>query len=867
MFIAICPIIGQGALPEDRASKAAERIRPGVPAVERQLAIELLTGLNSQALPAVRKLGASTDQIRRIAALEVMGNLCVDADEYLPFLTDPSYAVRKAALEGIQNADEGLGRPDALWPLLNDRFWPVRRAAVRAMAAWASPGLAERFFKALRDADPRVRWTVLQCMDLLCDDIPAEAFEDAVKGLSSWEYRAFMEACVPLVRQSNLRFFQARAVSHPDPHIRTTARFICAAQTQEVPAGWIPELVDQALHGGKEISDAALTLLALAREAVASTIHDRLQSETENEPRALASLFRRASSDGAVPFLAAWIREEGLPERARSACLDSLLAIDSECSAGIFEQIAPELGEALRKQVLDQALSLSGSRNGDRFAPFFFSVLEEAEDAPARRAFLALCALPDPPVARLIRVFMDEKDTAMRRFFAANLVKVAKGDQQEAVATCLYDEVAGAGPAALDAACALPSIVGPALYNEVAEQVHRMLSASADPGERQRLLFTLLDLDPEGADPILAGKLAQAFDAGKERDAEFLVTHLDLHAGAATAQVMYRILPQADPDLKEEIVRTLIRRSDPAVLPWIREVFASASIHYKCSIVSDLGNAPELAHAWEGSLRKILYQEKDADLLASAIAAAPRSLLEAEEARLLALAQLGAELGMEGADAVFNALAELGTEPSLDYLRTVVASFMEEALDSRSPAKMESPEEGLAEMAVLSLARAGDRGSVALPARMLFLQAYACRGKHILELWSSMGSGVTSGASHKEARAMLSGLLLYGDEEAEPVVLRELDRWADQGRLFQCGDAAFCTIFRELTQDPDKRGRFPELAKRLAELTLACAPARSPSDFRVHRLQAIEADHARDFARAAGALKKACHVLKFYPPA
>lgn len=867
-FLVFCIVLlARPADPMDCATQAADAIRPGVPAVDRQLAIDLLTGLGLDVRPVVEELTLSANPLRRAAGLEVMGNWGVDANAFSPFLEDPSYVVRKIALEGIQNAEARPDDPEMLAPLLEDAFWPVRCAAIRALAVWPCPGFAAHLFKKLEDPDPRVRHTALQCMDLLRDEVSSDELEEAVQGLSARESRLFMKACVPLVREANLAFFETRAERAEDVQVRTTARFIVVAHTRKVPEHWIPELLDLALDGSKEIGDAAGTLLIFAGEAVADAVRARFESDESADACDPALLFSRLLRNAAIPSLSRWIRDEGLREPIRLACLDGLLMIDSEAAASAFAQMAPDLNERFRQRVMEQTTTLASHRSAQNFTSFFQSVIAGEDDALSCRAFLALCLYDNPPTDRLIEIFLDEDNADRRRSYASNMVKLAKGKRRDEVVVCLLDELTSAGPAAGEAAQALPSIAGPEHRDEVTKHLRQWFSSSDDPGERQRLLFGLLELDPAGTDHDLAERLEEEFDQGNGSKVEYLVTHLDSYAGEATADAMCRIFPEARPSLKEEILRTLVRRSDDRAMPWLREVFASATISYKRSVMIDLAAAPELAMACEEYLRSVLRQERDVDLLASAIQAAPSSLLEAEEDHLLTLAAMGPELGMETVDALFHAMALSGTERSRNFLLRLAEDFIDKAIERKSPRVFDSAQAGPAETALLSLARAKDESAVPLLARMLFLHAHVMRRTHILELWSSTSVGVTSGASHKEARAVLDGLLLYDDAVVEPVILRELDQWATTGRLFQCGDATFCTVFRELLLDPRKSGRLLHLAERLEALTLVCAPANSPSDFRVHRLQAIEADPDGDPGRAAKALRKACHVLKFYPPA
>jgi len=52
----------------------------------------------------------------------------------------------------------------------------------------------------------------------------------------------------------------------------------------------------------------------------------------------------------------------------------------------------------------------------------------------------------------------------------------------------------------------------------------------------------------------------------------------------------------------------------------------------------------------------------------------------------------------------------------------------------------------------------------------------------------------------------------------------------------------------------------------MAELTLRCAPAYSPSDFRINLRHAEQARLQKSFAQEAKALEAVYHIMRFYTP-
>jgi hypothetical protein len=156
-------------------------------------------------------------------------------------------------------------------------------------------------------------------------------------------------------------------------------------------------------------------------------------------------------------------------------------------------------------------------------------------------------------------------------------------------------------------------------------------------------------------------------------------------------------------------------------------VFHGAGVGYRRSILEDLQGAPDLAASCVDLLRGILSQEKDTDILATAIEAAPLSLLKEEEDRLIELAGLGAEPGMDTVEAVYRALARVGSDRGLEFLRGMGKDPTLFAPAGTEPA--------LARLAVQSLAEVRDPGAPRLAAGLLFLRAIAYRERDILETW------------------------------------------------------------------------------------------------------------------------------------
>jgi HEAT repeat protein len=798
-----------------------DAIRAGVPEARRQVAVEMLTGLGEAALPRVEALSRSIDPIRRVAALEVWSNRSLEAGRYLPFLEDTSYAVRVAALEGIVNAEDGRTAWSSVVPLLEDPLWPVRRAAVRALAAHPEPGTAGLLFKALRDPDPAVQLTAIRFLDVLDEEIPCEAFEEAYATLSPRGRREFLEACPPLVRERNLPFFQRLAEES-----NTLARFACAGCTRDVPGDWIPDLIDQSFEG--EARDEAITLLAAAGGMIVPHVKTYIEGGGTERTHGLVSLLVHNLKKEAAVHLASWVLDPALPHASREDCLEGLMHSDR----AVLEEIYPKLDAHLQERAVFKAF-------GRRFEPVLLLGLENPDPRVRSKAFAGLCLLETPPMGLLIKAFLEEGDPEIRRSMVGNLVNVPEA-LHLGVAGVFCEEVDYHKPAALEAALHLPLVIVGPMREKAVGRLERML----DEGEEQ-VLVALMRIDHPGADEIVARRMERLWRKGQRMD--YLVARLAPSGGMRTTELLHAMFQEADRKLRERILRVLVRRSDPAAADWMEPVFREAGVAYRRSILEDLRGSPRLAHSCIDLLRSILHQEKDTDILSTAVEASPPFLLAEEEDRLMELAGLGAETGMDTVEAVYRALARVGSERGLNHLHATAEGFIEEAeFTSTGPA--------MARLALQSLAEIRDLRAPRLAARFLFLHALAYREREILQIWDG-----TRRPDHGWARAVLSSLLLYDDETAQAALMDELERRKGDGSLYRCGDSLFGALCRDLNRNK----RLPLIAAVLSDLTVRCAPARSPADFRVRLLRA---DRAETVEQEAAELEAAFRILKFYRP-
>ncbi len=858
-----------GSQEEETADRAAASIRAGVPKVKRELAIDLLKGLGSSAHSQALDLLSSEDLIRREAGIRVLSSISDDAKKYVPFLKDPAYTVRKAALEATQNSSNGRLVWKHIHPLLSDPFWPVRSAAIKALAAWPEPGTADCFFEALGDAEPLVRITALHYMDELTENIPAMKLCEAYKNLSSSEKPTFLKACVPLARNGNLSFFREIAEKEKGSTAGTLAMLSISSIERSVPDDWIPLLIEQAMDAGEPLSDAAATLLPLAGGKIVPHIRSAVLGENSAlaaSPRIQIFLLVSVLKKDAVPVLGAWAADGSFPFEARAACVDELATAKNRERVAALSRVFGNLEAELQQKAVRKLLTVLDGPFANEIMPFITNALDMPDPDIKRKAFAALCRLPEPPAKALLGRFEEEKDPALRKAYALNLVNIARDEYRKIVERLFLDELEKRKPAFLQAAMLLPSLAEEETAARVLGILDRLLQEVGPDHESWNLLVsTLICFNNPAADRVIARTIEGALNANSDLNMELLASNLERINGSHTSGLLHRIFPSAEKSLKLRIFRTLVRRSDPFALQKMEEIFTDTSTSYRRSILEDLAKSDLLVRC-EPVFKKILFHEIDPDLLATAINTAPLSMLANQEDRLLELAGLGPELGMDAVEAVLKALSRTGSKKGTEYLREKTLRFIRSAQEP-DPGLFEGQEADVVLIAGQTLAKAKDPQGPKLLAKILFLRAEAFREQNILALWNAETEDVIFGQTHTWARRVLDGLLEFDDEKVEEAVFEEIERKRRSGDLYQCGDALFSALCRTLTRDKKHAGRCPALASKLANLTIRCSPDFSPSDFRINLLLADRAEAHGDLESAWMSLSRARHIIRFYQPA
>jgi len=852
---------------EDPATEAAASIRKGVSLVERRLAVDLLIGLKEVARPYVYEMAREDDQIKVVAALEVLAGSGGKAADFRRFLNDPRYEVRKAAAEGILNSNDGALAVDDVIPLLDDSFWPVRRAAVKAIAAFPKKGTASNLLGAMSDPEPWVRVTAIPLLVGLNEDISNAELTAATDGLTMRELCSFLKAALPLVREDNLLFFKEIAETHKERAAGVLALSVWTAKTRIVPGDWIPVLIKHHFSPNKDSADAAGSLLALAGDSVTPYVRAVIVENDESgaerfQIQSLSHLLLFVLGDNALPYLEKWILEPSFSNTCRQTLLETVFLQCTDKGIETLIRLFPELDGELKEKIVQKATALVQGPLAKNTIPILNTALGGSDPVLKKKAYSAWCLHPSPPIERLARIFREEKDIKLRSSFLMYLVNAAERKHlSEIVEKLFYEEIAEKGGAVMAAVSQFRKVSSDLFKRKAMAPMIELLAKSRDPSDRETILSALISINLPESDRVVAAKIDEAI-AGKESlDLEYLVMQLDTKGGEYTLDLLQRLYPDAPVNLKKRIFRTLIKRSNPWIVEYIDEIFTDSGVAYRRSILEEI--APSgLSERCEDFLRKVLLQEKDRDLLASAIDASPLSLLKEQEARLIKMAGLESE--MDTAEAVFNALGRLGGEESINFLRDKATSFIDAAKEA-DPYYYDSPDADLALLASMSLAAAGDEQAPKLLAGLLFIHARGLRPLRILSLWNAESSGGVAGRVHTWGTTILKGLLLFDDNTVEQAVQEEIDQQKKDGRLYRCGDALFCALYRSLIFKKDMKGRCPGLANCLAELTLRCAPSFSPSDFRIHKIRADIAVKNEDHAEAAKEMRRALHIMRFYP--
>jgi HEAT repeat protein len=901
--------------PAELARNAAAAISRESTHLEREKALSILialckadpdgTPLDKTFSDEIEAMARSEEVFRRLAAVRTLASLCRPdmAERLLSFLEDPSHAVRTAALNGLRNSLgarswqvgfvpfsplRGVGIEDIL-PLLDDPFWPVRRAALFALAATGDPGAAGPMLRALADAEPEVRRAALHFLGELTGEIPGDDLNAAAKGLNGAELLQFLKSALPLARPGNASFFREKfeKLGASAAGLRALACAVAAGDglaRRNLIVRHLPEIIALSVHRHGETENAADTLLGWAAEHHDVALIAALRKKTfsgDIPPEKGVRLLTAAFGIGAVPALEEWAVEAiGTPgtdgshgNRSAIANRDDLVAACvadlnfglSPRGASALARLIPLLeGDLLKRAVTTAACLVEHRPQGDLLAALIGCALEAPPDT-ASRAFGALCRLDDPTaqvVAILLDRFRKESGVEDRKTFALQLAEAARGGNREAVTLALIEEVEQRLPAALTAGACLYRIADKASIPRCAAALASLLHSSSVAEERENILVALVRLEAPGTEKLIVRETETLLHEGNPAGIARIVTSLGRFEGKGIAALLGRLARHENRAIGTRAIRALMIQRNPLGIEILEEIFPGLGSGTRLSLLAGIAESGQSIAA-AAFLERTIAVEKDTDVLRDAIEALAPATAASVAPRLLEIASSPVRFGPEASEAAIYGLAKSGDPKALYLMKGRLKSFLKEARTAQEVFfDMEDPHTLAALATVRALALCGDPEAPALLTGLLFQYRRAQRGNDILSSWSNEAEGVETIEDHDWIGHVLAGLLTLPDEMIEKALSLEMDRLKKTGDLYLIGDASFCLLFRELLS----RKRCPRLRERLERLVFQCRPDHSPAEFRLCVMKGDEQAAAGRPGSAARYYMRARFIARYRPP-
>ncbi len=857
----------------DLAGRSAAAIRLESPHVERELAVSVLAGIGDAALPAVDSLAADRLIFRRLAAVQVLASQRREPERFLPFLNDPSFTVRAAALQGIRNSAFRLKEIDLILPLLDDPFWSVRRAAVLALTASGHPEAAGPVLAAIGDRDPEIRRAALHFMDDLEADLSADLLRDAAAGLSSAELRRFLISCLPLARPGNEAFFREvveREGLSPNGLMALNALVATSDRESglEAVVSRFPRLIALSMVQEGKVADAADTLIGwLGHQAPGSLIR-LLESEinaNKHPPGQIVYLLVSALGRSSIPVLDRWCRTRIENEEIVSACLNYLdrgtFAEGAEALAAVF----PLLEGDLREKAVKQAAIFTGHKEHPALVRLLTKTAINETGEAARTAFGALCRLRDPPEALVDDLgarFRAEVVPRRRGSLATMLADAARGTNLPIVTSILLAEIESTGPAAIEAGAALSRIAEPETVPPAVAGLRSLYALRPGIEDRERILLAMIRLDEPEADAFIAAEVEKQW---QEKDSSWVVrlaTALGESSGSRTGELLHRMVRDENVLLKKRALQALMMRGDPGCIELLEAAFPAFTSHAQATLLKAIkGSGLESAAA--GFIIRIIRTESDFQILTAAIEALSSDRAVDVKPRLMELSAAGFDMGRGAAEEAIRALVRSRDAEAIWQLRQRLSRFLDEARTGQSSFLLGNEEnQALALFAAQALAEHRDPETPPLLAGLLFRASRARRKQAILDMWHAETGGPIHIEKHHWAANVMDALLHYPDPIIEKVMLDEIAALEESGDIFKMGDAVFGVLCRGLLQS----GRCPELSDLLAQLTFRCRPDMSPAEFRLCVALGDRAAAGKMTAEAARHYRLAYFILKYHPP-
>lgn len=899
----------------DLATSSAARISVRSTHLENEKAIAILSNLGIASKAAIEDLARSTESRRRLAAVRVLAGQGAAAD-LLAFVRDRSHAVRVAALNGLE-ARFGLcaesllfsdaNAVDAILPLLDDPFWPVRRAAVLALCASRNPLGAPGVLRALHDPEPEVRRAALIHLEDLAADLSVADLKAATSSLSEPELIQFLSGAVALARRPNAGFFRELALSTKKTPIALLALVAAVAAHDpqacaDVAGPKLRWVIDQSIERSGVSEDAADTLIGwLAENHETGLVAALEEALTDDHPPTgeVTKLLWDALGQATIPILEHWAHKYIGRSTIVDHCLTHLDTGGTAEGAAALAGLLPKLKGAARERAVKKAVN-------------YMEILDHGIDHPgpeSLRRELTRVALTDPPrtglgafgaicrlkdlsavlVDKLIKRFRTEEHKGVRESLVRRLADAGHGPHREAVARVLIDEIAKARSAALVAAACIHKVMDESVDSndgaavdrdrtDAARAIIALCDRTADMVQREVLLLALIMINDSRNDAYVARSVEELWSSEGLSGVGRLTTALGGYDGVLSTELLRRMARLSERKARlserkaydEEIklskraLSALLNRRDPSAIALVDEIFHRLSSSSRIDLVDTIGTCGLNRQAL-GFLEKIVDTEQDSDILAMAIDAADESTIRSRRQKLLEIAEdaTGAA-GRAASGAAIMALGRIGDEEALGLFKQWALAFLEEARIA-PPAFFDlfydRPNRALTALRALGLN--ADPDAPAILAGLLLQHQRALADLTILENWDARSGGSEERPDHSWPANVLQTLLIYEDPIVEHALFDELEKLERSGDLFLLGDAVFSVINYELVT----RKRCPALRERFGALVFTCRPDHSPAEFRQSIDRGERAAAAGRSAEAAGHYLRAYHILRYHAPA
>jgi HEAT repeat protein len=597
-------------------------------------------------------LRSSDEEVRRLAVERL--SLLPTADAVPPLvdsLGDPSWRVRKAAVERLIALEDVAGPVRALVPALADgenpgrrnaalealtRFGPaavpvlveashdadvdVRKQAVDALAAIGAPAAALRLVELLADGDPNVRAAAAEALGAI-------GAREAVEKLQA----RVADDAEPLVRLSALRSLARLEVSLPaarlasalaDPLLRPSAHQLLGFSKD-------PAAEDALLAGLSAPSRGA-------REAAMEALVRRLVRAAPGAAQKLVARLRAFATDGFLPDALARIADAPLTTRIVLVQFLGWLG-RPDCVVPLLEAAQDE---ALAEVVLG-ALANAG--------PAVEASLESAWPKLTEPTRLRACALLGRTRGEageaLLRRALSHGDPVLKGVAAASLAARGTSAALPALVTALR---------AADEAKEDGDGEGPAAEIEGAIQT---LLEGAEPvlGDRvAALLETELDGAPEGF-RLATARLLGCLRSGRRERIELLLSDPSAAVRRAAVEALARVAPQ-----ELELLRCALADESPQVRIGAATALAASG---------DPGVVADLASLLEDAESRVVV----AAVRALAVWARAVGSDDARQ-RALLLLSVGLAHGGSSGLAALDALGQIGGEDAVELARRALGS-------------------------------------------------------------------------------------------------------------------------------------------------------------------------------------------------